>query len=384
MSKLTFKKPHLKSLTGLRFLAIISIVLFHHGGALCILGSTICTSIGYGYVSVSLFFTLSGFLLAYVYLDPKNLQPVEAKKFWIARFARIYPLYLLSLVASFPSFASKFDYFSGSFTTTLKGILSAFLSLLLLQSWTPWTSTIFNTPTWAVSNEAFFYFIFPFIAIPIARLSMRKLIYLAAICWVFALLPPIYLSDLFRAKNETFSALWLPFFAYSPWFHLPQFSIGVCTGVLFLNQEKWNFKHKFYPIACSTLFGILCLSVFRIFATNPESHYVFLSNGLLAPFFCIVILYLARSKGLFSNFIASPQVLILGESSYAIYLFQNPLLSLMKRLPIHLLGVNSGSIPLFDLIFLGLYIFVLIILSVFATYAIENPLRRTIVSRFNK
>ena len=70
--------------------------------------------------------------------------------------------------------------------------------------------------------------------------------------------------------------------------------------------------------------------------------------------------------------------------SYAIYLFQNPLLSLMKRLPIHLLGVNSLSIPLFDLIFLGLYVFVLILWSIFATYAIESPMRRILINRFNK
>lgn len=373
MSKLAFKKPQLKSLNGLRFFAIIFVVLFHHGNALCTLGASVCTLISYGYVSVSLFFVLSGFVLSYVYLDPENIQPVKSKKFWIARFARIYPLYLLSLLVSLPSFASKFEYFSGSFIITLKGVFSGFLSLLLLQSWTPWTSTIFNTPTWAVSNEAFFYFIFPIIAIPIARLSKQKLVFLALLLWMLALLPPI-----------SFSGLWLPFFAYSPWFHLPQFLIGVCIGILFSNKEEWDFKRNPPQLIAITILGFFCLLTFTVFAVNAESRYLFLNNGLLAPLFCILIYCLAQGKSWFSRFFSLPIFLVFGEVSYAIYLFQNPLLSFMKRLPVHSLGANSLSKSSLDLIFLGSYIFVLILFSVFATYAIENPMRRIIVNRFNK
>ncbi len=395
MSKLAFNKPQLKSLTGLRFFAAIYIVLFHHGGALCIFGTSVCNLISYGYVSVSLFFVLSGFVLAYVYLNSENIQPIKKKRFWIARFARIYPLYLLSLLVSIPSFASKFEYFSCSFITTLKGLCSAFLSSILLQSWTPWTSTIFNTPTWAVSNEAFFYFVFPFIAIPIARLSKRKLIVLVTLLWILAILPPMYLSNLFKVRNFTqflgrslfspfsFAGLLFPFFAYSPWFHLPQFLIGVCAGLLFSRKEGWTFKSTI-PLIGIPIIGCLCLLIYNIFAIDPNTHYLFLNNGLLAPLFCILIYYLAEGKGWLPTFFASPKILILGEASYAIYLFQNPLLSFLKRLSMILLGSNGISTSFFDIIFLGVYFFVLILFSVFVTYTIENPVRRIIVNKFNK
>ena len=62
MNKPSFKKPHLNSLTGLRFFAAIYIVLFHHGNALCIFGASVCNLISYGYISVSLFAYSSSFL----------------------------------------------------------------------------------------------------------------------------------------------------------------------------------------------------------------------------------------------------------------------------------------------------------------------------------
>ncbi len=390
MNKLAFKKPQLKSLTGLRFVAAIYIVLFHHGNALCIMGTSVCNSIGYGYVSVSLFFILSGFLLAYVYLDPSNLQPIEKKSFWIARFARIYPLYLLSLVASFPSFASKFEYFSGSDLTTLQGICSGILSLLLLQGWTPWTSTVFNTPTWAVSSEAFLYLIFPFIVISIARLNKHKFIFLLTFLWIITFLPLICFSDLFKSGYFTqfasfnFPHFWFPFIAYSPWSHLPQFAIGICTGILFLRKDEYHLKINSVSIVGLLTFGCLCLSIFGILIIAPNFRYLLLNNGLLAPLFCIVIYYLSAQDSWIARFFSTPKMSILGEASYAMYLFQNPLLSLMQRLPLDFLELQKKFTPLFNLFFLSLYILVLISFSIFVSYTIETPIRKIIINKFNK
>ena len=48
------------------------------------------------YVFVGFFFLLSGFVLAYNYADRPT--PLDKRQFWRARFARLYPIYLLSLV----------------------------------------------------------------------------------------------------------------------------------------------------------------------------------------------------------------------------------------------------------------------------------------------
>src|SRR6185437_10634847 len=57
-----------------------------------------------GYTGVSLFFVLSGFILAYNYLDKDLSWRGGARFFLIARFARIYPVYALGLLVSIPFF----------------------------------------------------------------------------------------------------------------------------------------------------------------------------------------------------------------------------------------------------------------------------------------
>jgi peptidoglycan/LPS O-acetylase OafA/YrhL len=49
---------------------------------------------------VNLFFILSGFILAYTY-DGQIEGKTNRLHFWEARFARIYPVYFLSLVLAF-------------------------------------------------------------------------------------------------------------------------------------------------------------------------------------------------------------------------------------------------------------------------------------------
>ena len=274
--------------------------------------------------------------------------------------------------------------FVGSFIANLGVLFSAFLSLLLLQSWTPWTSTLWNTPAWAVSNEAFFYFIFPLVAIPLARQNTKKIIISAALLQILALLPAfIYLISLKIEPSLSSSSLWLSFFAYSPFFHLPQFLIGVCIGLLYTKRAAGKLEFTFSPIKSFLLLGVLYFFASAVL-TNSGFLYVLLTTGMLAPLFCIVIWYLAENKGWLSKSLALPKILILGEASYAIYLFQNPLLSFMKRIPIKLLGINPAAIPFSDLIFLCLYMLVLILFSILATYYIEIPLRRIVINRFNQ
>jgi hypothetical protein len=52
-------------------------------------------------MGVSFFFVLSGFILAYSYLGQLRLGG-EKRRFWEARFSRIYPVYLLSLLIDWP------------------------------------------------------------------------------------------------------------------------------------------------------------------------------------------------------------------------------------------------------------------------------------------
>src|SRR5438128_7044986 len=86
---------HLKPLTGLRFLAALLVVLYHVDLASRLPLSPI---VGIGYVGVSFFFVLSGFILAYTYLDAHGRLNRSRGAFWGARIARVYPVYLVAYI----------------------------------------------------------------------------------------------------------------------------------------------------------------------------------------------------------------------------------------------------------------------------------------------
>ena len=126
-------RSQLRSLTGLRFIAALQVLVFH------------CTSweswgtppfvrsiAGAGYVAVSLFFVLSGFILTYAHAG-KGARPLDRKQFYLNRFARIYPAYAFALGLVGPFFFSH--------TLRVDGVVvlakGAVAVVTLLQAWWP-------------------------------------------------------------------------------------------------------------------------------------------------------------------------------------------------------------------------------------------------------
>src|SRR5271157_4919795 len=98
---LTAARPRLPAITSLRFLAAFHVALFHMDAMGAITGPPwLKTFAGIGYVGVSFFFVLSGFILVYTYAG----RDIVLGEFWQTRFARIYPAYLFSLILTFPFF----------------------------------------------------------------------------------------------------------------------------------------------------------------------------------------------------------------------------------------------------------------------------------------
>jgi len=109
-----------------------------------------------GYVGVSLFFILSGFVLAWSY--NKN---AGAKSFYLRRFARVYPLHFFFYCVALMGLLL----FGVSNSAGNLNPLSALLNLVLLQAWVPSWEVIFsnNAVSWSLSCEAFFYLMTPFV-----------------------------------------------------------------------------------------------------------------------------------------------------------------------------------------------------------------------------
>src|SRR6478736_4236025 len=126
---------HLPSLTSLRFVAA-ALVLVHHLVIYAPTLTVVSQLASIGYVGVTFFFVLSGFVLTWAW-SPE----LQARTFYRRRFARVYPVHLLFVVVS--AFSERLDW----------GALPANVSLL--QAWSPDDTVVrsFSGVSWSLSCE---------------------------------------------------------------------------------------------------------------------------------------------------------------------------------------------------------------------------------------
>src|SRR5579872_2550251 len=158
------KRHHLPALTGLRFALAIWVILHHLTGRGMLLAQwagmlpdAAQSLLHGGYLAVQTFFLLSGFVLAQSYATTRWNRP-NLMRFAAARFARIYPTYLVSLILV-SWFAFQFLLKPGRSVAQKTFVLGNYA--FLLQGWTGSLSVGWNTPAWSLSCEFFFYLCFP-------------------------------------------------------------------------------------------------------------------------------------------------------------------------------------------------------------------------------
>ena len=165
------------ALTGLRILPALAVLLSHidpppWGGPL------VTSFMEAGYAGVTVFFVLSGFVLAHNYFE-RFAQQFSFRllhSYLVARLARVYPLYLAMLVwVSLPALL---------FGRT-RGWLW-FEHALALQAWDPRLNRAytFNAPGWSISVEFFLYACFPLLVallLPRVRTYRRTLLAMAVV-----------------------------------------------------------------------------------------------------------------------------------------------------------------------------------------------------------
>lgn len=97
------KPAHIPSLTPLRGIAAVLVIIYHTDSLLRAqhLGRLVYGTgfFARGYLWVDFFFVLSGFIITHVYGDwfTPRISAAPLRNYLLARFARLYPLYLFAL-----------------------------------------------------------------------------------------------------------------------------------------------------------------------------------------------------------------------------------------------------------------------------------------------
>ncbi len=317
-------------LTVTRFVAAFIVLIFHGGR-----GSypfTVYPGLyiaQYGFVAVVYFFLLSGFILTITYQSVlERTGALDRRQFWIARLARIYPLYAFALLMTV--------LVQILFYTTPVTPVQLLASITLVQAWFPGLASTLNGPGWSLSVEVFFYALFPLCFPVLSRLRNRTVLILLVSSWVGGLslfyglvnhpVPAGLSSDEYHSLIN-----------YSPWIHLATFLNGCLVGLLF-----WRYVRQQPPARRRNQLSwlLLLLGVAGLVGTvSQEPLMTYAQGGLLVPVFSLFIVGLGLQTGTWlTRFFSWRPLIYLGEISYGLYILQMPVIRLLKKVDVLHLG----------------------------------------------
>ena len=333
----------LDQLTFTRFIAALGIVMFHfleHNNYIYD-NSYVNFLVSKANVGVSYFFVLSGFVMMIAY----HKGPVSPADYYFKRLVRIYPIYFLSLAAYV-----VYQLLSHQHVTWLEFVLNAFT----IQAWVPTLALSLNFPGWSISNEFFFYAVFPFLLnIVYKRIPFRWCAAGGFIIWVISQIIAFKLNGQLDSLNNRI--VWNNLLYYFPILHLNEFLIGNLAGILFLRNRDLRIKYN-------SIFIVIILILIYFFLKESDLYY---HNGLLAFLFSAFIFLLSSNSGFFFRFFSNKVLVFLGEISFGIYILQKPVHMFFT----YFLRAMHISFNFW------VYLIVLIIVSSISYYLIELPIQ---------
>ncbi len=287
----------IEQLTFTRFIAAISIVIFHYGKGVSIFYNDYTSFIfRQANVGVSYFFILSGFVMIIAY---GNREKINSLKYLNNRFARIYPVYLLAILLILG-------------VKLFKNIdkIDLILNISMLQSWVSNKALTLNYLGWSLSVELFFYLTFPLLFNYFY--SKKKIKHISV--WIilfFILSQTIYhliINEYIELPYYTIKDIY-----YHPLMHFNEFLIGNLAGLYFIKMLKNKQKNYIIHITITMIILITLLK----FPLGLSYH-----NGLLSIIFVPLIIFISLSNDKLTKLFSKNIFVFLGEISFGVYILQ--------------------------------------------------------------
>jgi peptidoglycan/LPS O-acetylase OafA/YrhL len=300
----------------------VAVVLCHVGNGFANTPS-LKVAEAYGYVGVSFFFMLSGFVLAW------SDTPQTARRFWWLRFARIWPLQFLLMI---------FAYAGG------------------------------NGLSWSLSVEMFFYLVFPLAIVLLRRLRGRGLAVTAAVTLGLMAILPLIVA---LAGVDTYSNLYYWLFYVFPPYRFGEFLLGMVLaramiGGLRLPTPAWTALAATAGIA-----GLVwAMATFTVRTGIPvvRPMVALLAIPLFAQLLCASA---ARDQQPRGWWLGSAPLRRLGDWSFALYLVHAPAMAFTAR---YGWWFNYGGLQ--GAAYLLAFLALILTLSAALHYLVEKPVER--------
>lgn len=361
-------RPVLTALTGLRAVAAIGVVI-SHSGVPASLPEPLAKIAGWGHIGVPMFFMLSGVVLAYNYAHLDGWQGRRTVRFYLARIARVMPLYWVVV-----GYCVAIRWIEGRGNPGW----ALLQNLLAVQTWSGDLKVAmgyYNSPGWSIGVELFFYLLFPFLIPLVAGLARRfgwrglVLLILAMTLIIFAMWAAFNLAGhtSMRADNPASAHRWL---YRNPLCHLPMFVCGMASAFLIPYTRHWSTgrHHAIQAFVVAYVFGLA--------AFHPSgSGWSSAAYGLyFAVPFALAMISLASGHGWLARFLSTTPMIRLGLASYALYITHRWILFGMPTSDV--IKTGHGWVPYGALL---VTLAVLLLIAEGAHQYIEEPGRRWLI-----
>lgn len=328
------ERRSIEALTGLRFFAALIVVVSHFPQIIPIERFQVPLE-RQGAAGVTIFFVLSGFVLAYNYADTFRTSTAGTLAFMRARIARIWPMNIVSL-----AIATVILLWWGAASSPATWIVN----LLMLQSLVPTKMMLlsWNPPAWSVSCELIFYGLFPFCCGLLGRVrSANRLLQLAIAFFAIEILlfsvMAVAVDHLFHEAGRSQQEIsWAIERAKSfPGLRIWEFLIGCIMGLVFLRARAgidgwWRVLDRRQTrdamLAVSAL-GLLALLLLPLAVDLPKGgllgHLTTVGLYLVyTPLAALIVTAVAWGPTTINPVLEQRSVLRLGEASYSFYMLQ--------------------------------------------------------------
>jgi peptidoglycan/LPS O-acetylase OafA/YrhL len=388
------QRSQIPALTGLRLVAAMCVVLAHTVPAILRFDeprpAIIVFFIQLSADGMTLFFVLSGFVIFYNYSESVR-SGAGIWNFFIARFARLYPLY--AAVVAF-DLLTKYGYYQ--FHPATAEALPFYATLT--QSWIylpidgrSMTYMLGHSQmAWSVSTEWFFYMIFPFAALAIAWLASTRSRILACVALVivaFVLLVPLleYIPEIERIGVARFGAIagrhqdsivhWL--FYMSPYSRVLEFLLGCLTASVYVRLGAIPSPMEKRLGGWLTAAALLAVAVSHAAIWHYWSLQPLHMNFGSAPGMALLIFCCARYGSPFARLMSARLIVLGGEISYSLYLLQQPVIHAFSH-EVDVIHMETPRALLSSLLVLMVTLAAIIGLALVSWALIEVPARRAL------